>query len=287
MVLRQYFKKPLLYISLLIVLVSLFIGAKDRIDWYYQNLSYLSSNIPSDVNIAAARRVVDLFSGYDVFINGIGFANSGFYPILIMLVVGFLFTGKFSQSLSDGSGITEITRIGYKEYHQKEALQNFIATFVFVACTLILFLVICICLYSGTPPTKGHSSAITTITDLYYNTPLLYCLLQIINQALFLALFSLLCMGTVIIYTNTFINRISPLIVYLFLTITSQILYQFTGIHWFVFFFPDIIFVPFNVEGGTVIGFVGEKICAYLLLTASIIVVHCFMYKKYRNNYLK
>lgn len=287
MVVRRYLKKPLLYISLLIVLVSLFIGAKDRIEWYYQNLSYLSSNIPSDVNITAAQKIVDLFSGYDVFINGIGFGNSGFYPILIMLIIGFLFTGNYAQRLSDGSGINEITRIGYKKYYRNEVLQNFIATFCFVVCTLMIFLLICICLYSGTPPTKGYGSAITTVTDLYYNMPLLYCVLQIINQALFLGLFSLLCMGTVSLYTNTFINRISPLIVYLFLTVASQLLYQFSGISWFVLLFPDLIFVPFNVDGGTAMGFVGEKIGAYLLLMSAIIVVHCYMHKKHRANYLK
>ncbi len=287
MVVKHYLKKTLIYVSFLVIIFALFLGAKDRIDWYYQNLEYLSSNIPSDVNISAVQRTVDLFSGYDVFINGIGFGNSGFYPILIMLVIGFLFTGNYAQRLSDGSGITEITRIGYSKYHLKETCHNFVATFSYVTITLLAFLILCISLYSATPPTKGHSSPITTITDLYYNMPFLYCIVQILNQALFLALFSLLCMGTVSMYSNTFINRISPLIAYLFLTVVSQLLHQFLGFSWFVLIFPDLIFVPFNVEGGTNLGFIGEKICAYLLLVLAIAAVHYYMYKKYHANYLK
>ena len=287
MVVKYYQKKPLIYISLLVIIVALFLGAKDQIVWYYQNLEYLSSNAPSDVNISAVQRTVDLFSGYDVFINGIGFGNSGFYPILIMLVVGFLFTGNYAQRLSDGFGIAEITRIGYSKYHQKETLHNFVATFSFVTITLLVFLVMCISLYPATPPTKGHSSPIITITDLYYNMPFLYCIVQILNQALFLALFSLLCMGTVSMYSNTFLNRISPLVAYLFLTVSSQLLYQFLGISWFVLIFPDLIFMPFNVEGGTRMGFVGEKICAYLLLVLAVAAMHCYIYRKYRANYLK
>lgn len=287
MAIKHYLKNPLLYISLIVVLVALFLGAQDSINWYYQNLKYLSGNVPSDVNLSAVQRSVDLFSGYDVFVNGIGFGNYGFYSILVMLVVGFLFTGSYAQRLSDGSGIAEILRIGYSKYHRKEVLHNFVATFAFATVALFVFLVMCISLFTSTSPTKGFSSPIITATDLYYDMPLLYCIAQILNQSLFLAMFSLLCMGTVSLYSNTFINRMSPLIVYLFLTVASQLLYRFLGISWFVLILPDLIFVPFNVEGGTKAGFIGEKICAYILLVTAIAAVHCYMYRKYRANYLK
>ena len=287
MTVKQYIKKPLTYISIVIILIALFLGAKDSIDWYNQNLAYLSGNSASDVNLALVRKIVDSFSGYDVFINGIGYGNSGFYPILIMLIIGFLFTGNFAQRLSDGSGITEITRIGYKKYHLKEIAKNFVATFSFVVIVLSVFLGICLCLYSCTVPTKGYSPELMSVTDWYYSNPLLYCFVQIINQGLFLGLFSLLCMGTATFYANTFVNRISVLILYLFLTVISQMLFQFMRIPFFVLIFPDLIFVPFNVEGGTVLGFLGEKICAYALLIVSVICVQFCMYKKYRSNYLK
>lgn len=287
MTVKQYLKKPLFCISFVVILIALFLGAKDSIDWYNQNLTYLSGNAAADVNLTMVQKIVELFNGYDVFINGIGYGNSGFYPILIMLVVGFLFTGDYAQRLSDGSGITEITRIGYKKYHFKEVAKNFISTFLFVVIVLFVFLGICLCVYSGTPPTKGFSPELIAVTDLYYSHPFLYCVIQIVNQGVFLGLFSLLCMGTIIFYTNTFVNRISPLVIYLFLTVASQMLYQFMMIPFFVLLFPDLIFVPFNVEGGTILGFVGEKLCAYLLLFISVIGVHLFMYKKYRANYLK
>ena len=280
---KYYIKKPLVYIFLFFVLASLFLGAKDQIEWYYQNLLYLYRDVPSDVNIIAVKKIIDLFSGYDVFMSGIGSVTSGFYPIFIMLVIGFLFTGNYAQRLSEGSGILEIIRIGYKKYYLKEIMRNFMATFCFVVLALSIFLLLCICLYSGNPPNKET----IIVTDLYYSMPMLYCALQIINQALFLALFSSLCMCTASMYTNTFINRLSPLIIYLFLTVVSQLLYKIFRIPWFVLIFPDLIFVPFNVEGATGVGFIGEKICAYLLLFLSIVVVHCYMYKKYRINYLK
>lgn len=287
MVVKCYLKKPLFYISFFLILIALFIGGKDQIEWYQQNLAYLSGNIPIDVNITSVQKVVDLFSGYDVFMNGIGYGNSGFYPVLVMLVIGFLFTCDYSQRLADGSGITEITRIGYKKYHQKKVFQNFMTTFGFVTIALMVFLMLCVCIFSGTLPTEGYSSARTTMTDLYYNMPFLYCVIQILNQAFFLALFSLLCMGTVCFYVNTFINRMAPLIIYLFLTVVSQLLHKFLGISWFVLFFPDLIFVPFNVEGGTALGFVGEKIIAYLLLILGVIFLQLYMYKKFETNYLK
>lgn len=287
MMAKQSLKRPLLYISAAIILLALFWGAKDKIDWYNQNLSYLQSDLPSDVNTDAVQRIVDLFSGYDVFINGIGFGNSGFYPVLVMLCVGFLFTGNFAKRLSDGSGITEIVRIGYKRYYKKEVIKNFISSFLFVAIILSCFLILCLCLYSGKLPTKGYASSITTATDLFYRFPLLYCIIQILNQACFLGLFSVMAMSTASFYTNTFVNRVSPLILYLFLTVVAQLLYNFTKIPWFILMFPDLIFVPFNIEGGTLLGFVGEKICAYLILLAVTACFQLYAYRKYRCNYLK
>lgn len=287
MMIRRQIKNPLLYISMILILVALFLGAKDLIEWYNQNLAYLNGSIPNDVNISAVQDTVELFSGYDVFMNGIGFGNSGFYPILIMIVIGFLFTSDFSQRLSDGSGINEIIRLGYGKYHYRAVVRNFISTFAFVFVVLTIFLIICVGVFSGTPPTEGHSSPILTASNLYYDAPMLYCLLQIINQAFFLALFSLLCMGTVGIYANTFVNRISPLIIYLFLTVASQMMHQFLGISLFVLLFPDLIFVPFNVDGNTPLGFVGEKIAAYILLIAAVAVVQYLVYKKYHKSYLK
>lgn len=287
MIAKQYIKKPLLYISIVIILIALFLGAKDSIDWYNQNLAYLSGNVASDINLGLVRKIVNSFSGFDVFINGIGYGNSGFYPVLIMLVIGFLFTGNFAHRLSDGTGITEITRIGYKKYHLKEITKNFTATFLFVAIVLLMFLGISLLCYSCAMPTKGYGPALIAVTDMYYSNPLLYCMVQIVNQGVFLGLFSLLCMGTANIYTNTFVNRISMLIVYLFLTVASQMLFQFIGIPFFVLIFPDLIFTPFNIDGGTVLGFIGEKLCAYALLAVSVICVQLCMYKKYRSNYLK
>jgi hypothetical protein len=45
--------------------------------------------------------------------------------------------------------------------------------------------------------------------------------------------------------------------------------------------------VPFNVDGNTPLGFVGEKIAAYILLIAAVAVVQYLVYKKYRKSYLK
>lgn len=287
MVAKQYIKNPLLYVSVIIILIALFLGAKDSTDWYNQNLAYLSEKTASDVNLDLVQRTINLFNGYDVFINGVGYGNSGFYPILIMLVIGFLFTGNFAHRLSDGSGITEITRIGYRKYHSKEIAKNFIGTFIFTVMVLLIFLGICLWRYSCVMPTKGYSPELMAVTNMYYSHPLLYCLIQIINQGVFLGLLSLLCMGTVCLNVNTFVNRISMLVVYLFLTVVSQMLFRFIGIPFFVLIFPDLIFVPFNIDGGTVLGFIGEKVCAYLLLVVLVICVQLCMYKKYRSNYLR
>lgn len=96
-----------------------------------------------------------------------------------------------------------------------------------------------------------------------------------------------MAMSTASFYTNTFVNRVSPLILYLFLTVVAQLLYNFTKIPWFILMFPDLIFVPFNIEGGTLLGFVGEKICAYLILLTVTACFQIYAYRKYRCNYLK
>ena len=40
-------------------------GAKEIIEWYYQNWSYLHVNIPSDINIEAVENIVSSMSGYN------------------------------------------------------------------------------------------------------------------------------------------------------------------------------------------------------------------------------
>ena len=122
---------------------------------------------------------------------------------------------------------------------------------------------------------------------LYYKKPALYCFLQIINQSFFLSLFSLLNMSIATVYTSTFVNRISPLIMYLFLTVSAQMLYKFLGISLFVLIFPDLIFMPFNVDGQTILGFTGEKIVSYSILIIAVIIAQYFLYRKYSKNYLK
>lgn len=40
-------------------------GAKEIIEWYYQNWSYLHVNMPSDINIEAVENIVSSMSGYN------------------------------------------------------------------------------------------------------------------------------------------------------------------------------------------------------------------------------
>lgn len=52
-------------ISAILLLATLFLGAKEIIEWYYQNWSYLHVNIPSDINIEAVENIVSSMSGYN------------------------------------------------------------------------------------------------------------------------------------------------------------------------------------------------------------------------------
>ena len=59
---------PKLYISAILLLATLFWGAKGIIEWYYQNWSYLYKNIPSDINIEAVENIVSSMCCY-IFIS--------------------------------------------------------------------------------------------------------------------------------------------------------------------------------------------------------------------------
>lgn len=287
MTFRRYLKNPWIYISAAILIIALFFGAREGIEWYRQNLNWLSGECPPDVNITAVQEIVDHFNGYEVFMDGIGEGTSIFYKSLAMLVVGFLFTGSYAQRLADGSGLTEITRTGYRRYYAREVLKNFLSTFIFITVVLMIFLLMCILAFSAKTPFRGeHLVLFSPVRALYYEVPFLYCTIQILNQALFLSLFSLLCMGTAAFCKKDFVNRISPLILYIFLLVVSDLLFQFLNISWFSLLYPDIIFVTYRTSGGTALGFIGEKVCAYLLLALAIVCVHSVMYRKYRKNYL-
>lgn len=276
-----------IYLSFVFVLVSLFIGAKDIIEWFIQNYTYLNGEIPADVNILAVQKTIDLFSGYDVFMNGIGLGNSGVYPILMFVIVGFIFSYRYTLNINTGSGCNEIIRTNYKKYHYHSILENFIGTFTFVFSVLMLFLIICLLVFSNTPPTDGHSTSLYVTTNLYYTTPFLYCLIQILNQSFFVSLFSVICMGISLLTTNCFVAKITPITLYLVLTILSQILFNLTKISLFAFIFPDMIFVPFITDAHTCLGFLGEKITTYFVFLALAFLVHWALYKKYNTNYLK
>ena len=280
----KYTASVKIYFSFFLILVSLFIGAKDIIEWFLQNYMYINGEMPTDVNSLAVQKVIDLFSGYDVFMNGIGLGNSGAYPILIFVMIGFIFSYRYSQNINTGSGCNEIIRTNYKRYHCNAVFENFIGTFTFVFLVLTIFLLICLLVFSSTPPTEGHSTSLYAATNLYYENPFLYCLVQILNQSFFLGLFSVICMGVAILTTNSFIAKITPIILYLSLTILSQILFNLTHISWFSFIFPDMVFVPFVTCAHTGFGFVGEKIATYFVFFTLAVIVHFRLYKKYNTN---
>ncbi len=273
--------------SFLIVQFALFMGAKDRIDWYFQNLSYLQGDTPTDISISAVQEIVNTFSGYDVFMNGIGMGNSGYYPILIFLSVGFLFSYKFSLELNNGSSINIITRIGYKKYYLNKMKITFASSFLFVFIILFSFLWICIIFFSPNHPIEGRSTALLNFTSMYYQHPFIYTFFQIINQSFFIAVFSLLSMCITLFTPIVIVAKVIPLTIYLFLTVTTQLLFNITSFSGFSLLFPDIIFTPFNVEGHTMLGFIGEKIISYVLFIFLTLFCQILMYRKYKINYLK
>ena len=285
--LKIYTYSAKIYLSFVLVLISLFIGAKDIIEWFIQNYMYLNGEIPTDVNILAVQKTINLFSGYDVFMNGIGLGNSGVYPVLVFVMVGFIFSYRYTLNINTGSGCNEIIRTNYKKYHYYSILENFIGTFTFIFSILMTFLLICLLVFSNTPPTDGHSTSLYVVTDLYFKNPFLYCLLQILNQSFFVGLFSVICMSISLLTTNCFIAKITPITLYLGLTILSQILFNLTKISLFAFIFPDMIFVPFITNAHTCLGFLGEKIATYFTFLVFAFILHWALYKKNNANYLK
>ena len=285
--LNRMLRSPRLYISAILLLGTLFLGAKEIIEWYYQNWAYLHGNIPSDVNIEAVENIVNSMSGYNVFMNGIGMGGTGYYSLMAMLITGFLFTNEFVQGLNTGYAINEISRIGYKKYHLKTVILNFANSFLFYTCILLIFLIISVSIFSPTLPVEGRSPNMLSITTLFYRVPAIYCVIQILNQALFVSLFSTICMGIAVWSTNTFVTKITPLIFYLALTVITQLAYGITDIALFSLAFPDNIFMPFTMEGHTGLGFFLEKVVSYILFILLAILSQTMLYKRYSKSYLK
>ena len=281
------FKLPQLYFSMSIILTTLFVGAKDSIEWYYQNYTYLRNGMPSDVDPEAVEQIVNMTSGYNIFMSGIGLGNSGAYPIFLFLIIGFIFSCRFSKELNSGNAINEIVRIGYHKYHIHIALDNIINTFLFVFITLLIFLITCIVFFSPTLPKPGYGMEIYSATYLFYTIPFLYCVIQILNQAFFCSLISLISMASAYFTNYVIVSKIMPLTTYLFLTVISQLFYKFTHISFWSFLFPDMIFTPFKVYGNTGLGFVAEKLLSYLFFILFAVLSQLLLYKKFKTNYLK
>lgn len=285
---KLYIRSYKFHISIFILVVALFLGAWDKMEWFFLNLKYTRGSVPADVNVNALKNIVDSFTGYDVFMNGIGLGNSGYYSMLSTLSIGFLFSRTYCQELNSGSSISIITRKSYSFYYIRKIVSTFFGTFVYICISCLLFLFICLTFFTSSPPMEGYATTVSSsFSSLYYNHPFIFCVLHIINQAVFLSLLSVLGMGLVFFTTSSIIISISPLIIYLGSTIGSQLLFKITGFSWFVFIFPDLMFKPFLNESLTGLNHILEIFLSYLILFAFTVSVQVSLFNKHQKNYIK
>lgn len=274
--------------AIIILIILMFIGAYDRIQWFNINENLLKSvDIPEDINILSVQNLVDNKSGYDIFINGIG---KGLIPIVIILaplIVGYLFSQKFTYDLNTGFGNIIITRKNFKNYFLTITIKTFVKSFIVIFCSEIIFLILCLLMFGSAIPNIDYSRVEDAIKDLYYNIPLLYCFIHICKQAVYISILSIIGMSISIFTRNRFIVSLSPFCIYLLLNIICPILDMSLNLPILKLIYPDYLIMPFITGTYLLENKILNVVASYLIYIIIMLILLCGLYKKYNNNYLK
>lgn len=270
-------------ISFFILIVFMFLGSMDRIKWIYYNINILkSSQIPEDININAVESIVDAKNGYDIFLNGIGLGNVPFIIIIAPLLVGYLFSERFAYFLATGFGNMCIVRENFKRYFLNDIKLVLFKTFNLILFSESTFLLLCVIFFSANNPIEGYSNINGIFKMIYYEHPLIYCMLQIVNQSLFITILGIFGYSLTAFIQNRIIISLSPFIIYMITTILCQISDSTIGYNLCRIVYPDFILFPFLYENNVV-----QILSGYLVYFFIIIVLLKVMYKKFDKNYIR
>lgn len=270
-------------ISCLILILFMFLGAIDRIKWIYYNINILeSAQVPDDVSINAVQSIIEAKNGYDIFLNGIGMGNIPFIVIIASLIVGYLFAEKFAYFLSTGFGNMCIIRNNFKRYFLSDIKMICIKTFLLIFISEVIFLILCMIIFSANNPIEGYSNVNGILKDLYYEKPLIYCIFQILNQSLFFTILTLLGYGITAFIQNRIIISLTPFIMYMLITVLCQISNSTIGYYVCKLIYPDFILFPFMYANSGI-----HIILGYFIYFFVVTVLLTIMYKKFSKSYIR
>lgn len=275
-------------LAFLIIIIALFLGAYGKIQWIFYNEQLLNiSDIPDDVNIESVKSIINNKSGYDIFINGIGLGSVPFIIISALLLGGYLFSQKFSYFLTTGFGNFCIIRSNFKKFFLKSVKVSFFNTFKLIFFCETIFLLVCLILFSSKYPVEGYSNIVGVFKNLYYSNPMLYCFIQIFNQSLFLSIMVLIGIGITYFTRNRVIICLSPFIVYMIVTVISQISNETCIYGICKIIYPDFIILPFLIENSITSSNILDMIIRYSIYFFICICLLFCTYKKFSKNYMR
>ena len=275
-------------IAILILLILMFLGSYDRINYIMESKQMLNSNnIPEDVNKNAIEKNIDNYTGYDTFINGIGKGIIPFVIILSPLVVGYMFAGDFAYDIETGFGNFVIIRKKFNKYFKQKVLITFIKAFLLIFVSEIIFLIICLYIFGNKTPNELYSPVLDALSWMYYKIPFLYCLIYISKQSLYMAILTIIGMSFTIFTRNSFIIKLSPFIIFLLVNIICPVLDMMFNVPILKTIYPDYLILSF-MNGSY---FMNNNIIHNIIGFSIYIIVACIfiicMYKKYNENYLR
>lgn len=246
----------------------------------------------SQTAIEALSKQISSINGYMVFAEGI----SEFYvSVAAVLLGGIIFSSAFAYDKNTGFGDYCITRSNFKKYYFSKILSIIICEFAFIFVTLSGIFLFSLIKYSAIHPTDdfNFSMVIDTLSTykLFFAKPLLSCFIMIITICIYATALSLIGFGISAFTSNRFLISVSPIALYIVLTIIPQVFKIKTTLSCILaWLFPQYftsLFINNDLWYSKMTSF-GAIYCTHLaVILLPTIVLLTVLYQKNKKQYIK
>ena len=187
---------------------------------------------------------------------------------------------SFLSELKSGSIKNSFTRTSRKHYYAAKYLATFVSAGVVVVAPIILNLVLCACLMPAYMPDIYAVVYVGIYTEslwseMYYNAPILYCLMFVCLNFAFAGIWSSFVMSLSFFIRNRIALMVGPFLFLVFLKFFEERLIGVVSIH------PGL--TPFTYLRGTGTSFFSNGyviLAEFALLIAFVVVVTLTGYRK-------
>lgn len=228
-------------------------------------------------------------------INGFVFFADGishyFVSLIIVLLVGLIYSSDFAFFKNTSFGNYCITRTTFKKYFLSEIFSVFFTPFIFVFVISLLILCFLLLKYSAISPSANFCDSLigVLVKPYFYSHPLLWSLLIIVNTSCIAGTYSLIGMCVSKFTSNRFLISVSPLAVFIFLTIIPQLFTPQSFIGSILsFIYPVFIFTLFSTNDLDYCKNIPiAVIIHWLILIIPIFLTLLALYQKNKKQYIK